>query len=436
MSNVTDINLSALNINPPDYDDNNINISNSDININEELSKYKLLMTDIVYDLTCTLCNKLYSDILNKNPITLSCGHTFCRNCLITWFETNNICPVDRNKPLIPDNGIDAIGVNFNILKLAMKLYSSNIIKNELEIEPQPIAQLAWGSLGTGNINLNRPYGVNVDINTKLIYVADYGNHRIMVFDSEGNFVRKFGGYGSGDTQLNSPYGVALSHDCTEVYVSDTFNHRIVVYSPTGEYIRKFPLEGGSTAAEIAGCLPVCLWASKDNKLYISDNGNHRILVYNSSGVYMFKFGSFGISDRQFNRPYAIGGLETDPSIIGEGDDDAVFCSILVADYANHRICVFDSEGNLKFNIGGYGAGNGQLNSPFGFACGNGNVYVTDTYNHRISVFSASNGRFIKALHADQFGQQGLPVAASFDPSSNTLFTSDNGLHCIRALKL
>ncbi len=42
------------------------------------------------------------------------------------------------------------------------------------------------------------------------IYVADRNNHRIQVFDSQGNFLLKFGSYGYGDGQFGGPGGVAL----------------------------------------------------------------------------------------------------------------------------------------------------------------------------------------------------------------------------------
>lgn len=42
-------------------------------------------------ELTCTIC---YS-ILCKAVIT-PCGHAFCRDCILTWFEHEKTCPVCR----------------------------------------------------------------------------------------------------------------------------------------------------------------------------------------------------------------------------------------------------------------------------------------------------------------------------------------------------
>ena len=66
-----------------------------------------------------------------------------------------------------------------------------------------------------------------------------------------------------------------------------------------------------------------------------------------------------------------------------------------VADTANNRIQVFSSNGTFISQWGNYGVGNGTLKSPEGIAVDHqGNVYVADTANNRIQVFS-SNGTFI-----------------------------------------
>ena len=43
-------------------------------------------------DLECSVCSEVFTD-----PVTLACGHTFCRSCALRWF-TNSAkrCPVAR----------------------------------------------------------------------------------------------------------------------------------------------------------------------------------------------------------------------------------------------------------------------------------------------------------------------------------------------------
>jgi DNA-binding beta-propeller fold protein YncE len=56
--------------------------------------------------------------------------------------------------------------------------------------------------------------------------VADTWNHRIQKFDSNGNFIAKWGSLGSGDGEFDSPCGVAVDTQGF-VYVADEDNHRI-----------------------------------------------------------------------------------------------------------------------------------------------------------------------------------------------------------------
>jgi DNA-binding beta-propeller fold protein YncE len=57
--------------------------------------------------------------------------------------------------------------------------------------------------------------------------VADYANHRIQIFDPQGEFIAKFGEGGSADGQLSGPEGVGVDKESGAVYVADTGNNRI-----------------------------------------------------------------------------------------------------------------------------------------------------------------------------------------------------------------
>jgi DNA-binding beta-propeller fold protein YncE len=69
--------------------------------------------------------------------------------------------------------------------------------------------------------------------------------------------------------------------------------------------------------------------------------------------------------------------------------------NLLVADTGNNRVVVLDSEGKVKFEIGGEQAG---LLGPEGiFVDQNGDIWVADTGNERIAVFTAEG--VFKAEH-------------------------------------
>ncbi len=83
------------------------------------------------------------------------------------------------------------------------------------------------------------------------IYVADSKNNRIVVFDRSGRYLRQFGGFGIAKPpagtkvtwkpgQLNYPTGVATDTN-GDVYVADFNNDSISVFDDEGTFLRRFP---------------------------------------------------------------------------------------------------------------------------------------------------------------------------------------------------
>ena len=69
------------------------------------------------------------------------------------------------------------------------------------------------------------------------IYVVDYFNHRVQVFDSTGTHLLSFGSKGSANGQFNSPYGIYID-SVGAVYVADAFNHRIQNLIQVGTFFK------------------------------------------------------------------------------------------------------------------------------------------------------------------------------------------------------
>jgi sugar lactone lactonase YvrE len=85
---------------------------------------------------------------------------------------------------------------------------------------------------GTGLNQLKQPAGLCVTRDGQTLYVADYGNNRVMKWPigaSQGSVVAGNANGVSGSTSqlLNGPADVALDPSETYLYVSDYGNHRI-----------------------------------------------------------------------------------------------------------------------------------------------------------------------------------------------------------------
>lgn len=177
-----------------------------------------------------------------------------------------------------------------------------------------------FGTLGTGNDNLDTPKGLVVK-GTNL-YVVDSGNNRIKKLNLDGTYVGEVGSLGSGPGQFNSPSYIALAPDGT-LYVSDTGNNRI-------QYINSNTLAAGVVTftspvgwTNISG--PTGIYVNDKNDLIISDTGNNRIVyaaqdVGPSSFVNISYYGSLGSGEGQFDSPKSL--FQTNSGFIYVADEN------------------------------------------------------------------------------------------------------------------
>ncbi|MBU6352324.1 MAG: PKD domain-containing protein, partial [Chloroflexi bacterium] len=124
---------------------------------------------------------------------------------------------------------------------------------------------------------------------TGALYLADTGNDRILVFDTNGTILRQWGGLGSAPGALNKPWGLAIDRN-DWVYVADTGNHRIQVFTRMGEFLTEWGKKdanglpaAGTGNGEFNG--PASLAFDSIGQLYVSDSNNHRVQVFGYPGM-------------------------------------------------------------------------------------------------------------------------------------------------------
>jgi DNA-binding beta-propeller fold protein YncE len=62
--------------------------------------------------------------------------------------------------------------------------------------------------------------------------LLDTGNNRVQKFDSNGNFITKWGSTGTADGQFNVPIGIAINSKGI-VYVAESNNARVQIFAPS-----------------------------------------------------------------------------------------------------------------------------------------------------------------------------------------------------------
>ena len=123
-----------------------------------------------------------------------------------------------------------------------------------------------WGVLPDG-WSLKEATAVAVDSSDN-VYVFNRGEHPVIVFDSEGNFLRSWG-----EGVFTLPHGVAVGPD-DSIYCVDTGDHTVRKFTPEGELLMVVG-EPGNAAPTMSGrpfCRPTHLAVDPRNgDLLISD---------------------------------------------------------------------------------------------------------------------------------------------------------------------
>ena len=225
----------------------------------------------------------------------------------------------------------------------------------------------SFGTDGCGIGQFHDPAGVAFDSDDHL-YVVEFTNHRVQKFTTTGEYLLQFGGEGSGNGKLNRPIGVTV-HDHL-VYVAEYANKRVSVFQTSGKfcYIIRSELVTAPHDVTVTG----------NNYLLVLCNYHHCVYTFTLDGDYLGKprYGrTKGAGDGELLNPRAVA---IDP-----------YGFILVADTKNHRVSIFDKDGNYINCFGSEGLNIGQFNCPYGIAVSpNGKIYVSDCGNKRIQIFS------------------------------------------------
>ena len=118
---------------------------------------------------------------------------------------------------------------------LAPRAFGVRVGKFHLPPEPGGEEHLTtFGAYGSGAGQFVWPAGIALDGDGN-VYVTDEWSNRVLVYDGDGQPLRRWGTSGAGPGQLDRPSGIAIdSHD--NVYVVDSLNHRVQRLTPDGGY--------------------------------------------------------------------------------------------------------------------------------------------------------------------------------------------------------
>ncbi|MGZ8579491.1 MAG: NHL repeat-containing protein, partial [Actinomycetota bacterium] len=228
----------------------------------------------------------------------------------------------------------------------------------------------AAGSRGTANGRFSWPEAVAVDPVSGVVWAADTRGDRIQRWAAGITplSTQSEGTSGTGVGQFNYIEDLDVAPD-GDVYVADTRNDRIQIYDPPTDSFSVFP------AAPTGGAMndPQGVVATATS-VFVADTGTNRILRFSrTSGAQQAVF-STGLAGPQ--------GIAVD-------DADG---TVWVADTGNNRILHLSADlVDLGHTFGSAGTGNLQFDLPHTLDVTGDRLYVTDTFNDRITYFDISS---------------------------------------------
>jgi DNA-binding beta-propeller fold protein YncE len=177
----------------------------------------------------------------------------------------------------------------------------------------------------------------------------------------------------------------------------------VEVYNSRGKFIRA--LEG-----EIIR--PNDIAIASNDLIYVVASDENLVKVFNPDGSFRYSFGGAGKDDGQFDFPTGIA--------IDEENGE-----VLVSDFLNKRIQIFDHEGDFIRKIGG-GWFSNVVDRPQGIAVDvQGRIYVVDPKQACVLVFDAS-GELLTTFgeYGKHKGQLRIPLDIVINERGDAFVTS------------
>lgn len=257
---------------------------------------------------------------------------------------------------------------------------------------------------------LKHPLGVRVDTDHTL-YIADYGNNRIVAWkpaEKTGRVLAGGNGKGNRADQLSSPTDVVIDHQTNSLLIADYGNKRVI----------QWPLENGKQGETIisnVGCWGLAM--DDIGSLYVSDYDRHevkRFRIGQKQGTVVA--GGNGQGSHLDQLPC--------PTYVFVDQSQSVY----VSDHNNHRVMKWGKHAREGVVVaGGEGQGNrlSQLSHPSGIVGDQfGGIYVADHFNDRVMRWSQNAREGTVIIAGNQLNQLSFPIGLTLD-SQDRLYVTD-----------
>jgi DNA-binding beta-propeller fold protein YncE len=265
--------------------------------------------------------------------------------------------------------------------------------KNNLYVADQKVGAIFIFNTETRDVELlkNKTHGHFVRIiglamdDSDRLFVSDPGLHHVLVFNAKHvpEDVITDG--------LVTPGGLAIDVENRLLYVADVDQDQVLVYdADTLKLKHRIGTTGHKHELTTPGdfARPSGLAVDRDSNLYVADTLNNRIEIFDGDGNFISTFGKAGDGPGYFSRP---------KGVAIDSDDH-----IWVVDGMQDRVQVFNRDAQLLISFGGHGLLPGQFQGLVGITIDKMNrVFTSEIYPGRVQQF-----RYVTDAEADQLRKQ------------------------------
>ncbi|KAI6658480.1 PEP-CTERM domain protein [Oopsacas minuta] len=198
---------------------------------------------------------------------------------------------------------------------------------------------------------MDNPMGICISQNK--VFVTQWNGNCINMYELEGKLIKSVGSEGNGETQFNGPLGLDVSDRNRNVYVCDYYNDRVQILTQELKFHSMLGIGVFNKPRDVK--------VTRD-----------RVLVLDESDPCMFVFNSDHVlTNRLITRG---GGKQTNIPFCFDLDREY---NIIMSDYSNDCVYVFNQEGKQIHKFGKNGQGIGEFNGPYGIVLDNtGHIIV------------------------------------------------------------
>jgi DNA-binding beta-propeller fold protein YncE len=175
---------------------------------------------------------------------------------------------------------------------------------------------------------------------------------------------------------------------------------QLLEFGPDGKYLRE--IGHNLYAWSFAHMVKV----DPHDNIWVTDKGSDMVIKFTPEGRVAMVFGRKQEASDEETGPlkHPNPPLRAEPGRFRQVTDvafDAADNTFISDGYINSRVAKVDKDGNWRKSWGERGNGPGQFNTPHSITVdANGNVYVSDRGNHRIQVFDGE-GNFLRQIVID-----------------------------------